>query len=206
MRAFCQPCQQSRRNKREQRQQGPQLLQQCLAPCPRQRSVHCSSSKQQDLYLILGVPYDADASDIKAAFRAKAKQLHPDVNQAADAEAAFRLLKRAHEVLSDGMLRAAHDSELREQLPEASAALRARDPRFARYNLWPSAGITHMRGLLLLLERTERRLWVYKLTRTVQSAAVALPVTWQQAAQLCCVGCVSMSADSLSWRNQRPVS
>jgi DnaJ-class molecular chaperone len=86
--------------------------------------------------VVLGVDYDADASAIKAAFRSKAKQLHPDVNQAADAEAAFRLLKRAHEVLSDSMLRAAHDTELREQLPEASAALRARDPRFARWVHW----------------------------------------------------------------------
>lgn len=31
------------------------------------------------------------------------------------------------------MLRAAHDNELREHLPEASAALRASDPRFARW-------------------------------------------------------------------------
>lgn len=98
------------------------------------RSAFCRSSKHQDLYVVLGVDYNADASAIKAAFRSKAKQLHPDVNQAADAEAAFRLLKRAHEVLSDSMLRAAYDTELREQLPEAdaSAALRARDPRFAR--------------------------------------------------------------------------
>lgn len=79
------------------------------------------------------MPYDADSDAIKAAFRAKAKLLHPDVNKAADAEAEFRLLKRAHEVLSDTMLRVAHDSELRDSLPGASAALRARDPRFARW-------------------------------------------------------------------------
>lgn len=135
MRSFCQPCQRPLRNgwEQQQRQQGPQLLQQYPAPCRRQRSIQCSSTQHQDLYVVLGVSYDADASDIKAAFRTKAKQLHPDVNKAADAETAFRLLKRAHEVLSDGMLRAAHDSELREQLPEASAALRARDPRFARW-------------------------------------------------------------------------
>lgn len=91
------------------------------------------SAARQDLYLVLGVPYDVDSDAIKAAFRAQAKLLHPDVNKAADAEAAFRLLKRAHEVLSDTMLRVAHDSELRESLGEASAALRARDPRFARW-------------------------------------------------------------------------
>jgi hypothetical protein len=109
------------------------------------RAVRCRAT-EQDLYAVLGVAYDADASAIKAAFRLKAKQLHPDVNRAADAEAAFRLLKRAHEVLSDSMLRAAHDSELRESLPAASAALRASDPRFARQVAGWQGVLVNMQG------------------------------------------------------------
>ena len=107
----------------------PSLNQHFSSRCNRLRS---RVAEKQDLYAVLGVAYDADAPTIKAAFRAKAKQVHPDVNRAPDAEAAFRLLKRAHEVLSDAMLRAAYDGELQDRLPEAGAALRARDPRFAR--------------------------------------------------------------------------
>lgn len=93
-------------------------------------------SIKQSMYEILGVSYDADAGDIRTAFRTKAKLLHPDVNKAADAAAAFRRLKRAYEVLSDSNLRASHDAQLREQVSadssDAAAALRASDPRFAR--------------------------------------------------------------------------
>jgi len=113
-----------------QRQYPRPLLQWCGARS-RNCKLRCKCARQ-DLYAVLGVAYDADASAIKAAFRARAKKQHPDVNKAADAEAAFRLLKRAHEVLSDSMLRAAYDADLQDQLPEAAAALRARDPRFAR--------------------------------------------------------------------------
>lgn len=135
MKASCQPCQRHGPPLQQQQQQSPRLLQHCAqhSTVRKPRGLRCRSSQHQNLYLVLEVPYDADASAIKQAFRAKAKLLHPDVNKAADAEAAFRLLKRAHEVLSDNMLRAVHDSELRELMPEASSALRARDPRFARW-------------------------------------------------------------------------
>lgn len=99
---------------------------------PRRTTCGCTHSSKQDLYAVLGVAYDADMATIKSAFRRQAKMLHPDVNPDPGADAAFRLLKRAHEVLSDRMLRAAYDTELQERAPEAAAVLRARDPRFAR--------------------------------------------------------------------------
>ena len=45
----------------------------------------------KDLYEILGVSRDATEAEIKKAFRHKARELHPDVNKAADAEEQFKL-------------------------------------------------------------------------------------------------------------------
>ena len=39
-----------------------------------------------DYYEVLGVARDADAKTIKRAFLKKARELHPDVNDAPDAE------------------------------------------------------------------------------------------------------------------------
>ena len=44
----------------------------------------------RDYYEILGVEKNSSKDDIKSAFRKKARQLHPDVNKAPDAEAKFK--------------------------------------------------------------------------------------------------------------------
>lgn len=62
-----------------------------------------------DYYEILGVSKDADKNEIKSAFRKKARQLHPDVNKAPDAEEKFKELGKAYEVLSDDEKRATYD-------------------------------------------------------------------------------------------------
>ena len=62
-----------------------------------------------DYYEILGVSKDADKSEIKSAFRKKARQLHPDVNKAPDAEEKFKELGKAYEILSDDEERATYD-------------------------------------------------------------------------------------------------
>jgi DnaJ-class molecular chaperone len=61
---------------------------------------------QPDFYRILGVARDADEATIKAAFRRQAKDLHPDAG--GDPEA-FRLLKLAYDILSDGSARSHYD-------------------------------------------------------------------------------------------------
>lgn len=61
-------------------------------------------------YAILGVSQHATATEIKAAYRTRAKELHPDRNQAQDASAQFRLLNKAYEVLSDPASRASYDT------------------------------------------------------------------------------------------------
>lgn len=63
----------------------------------------------KDLYEILGVSKDASESEIKKAFRRRARELHPDVNKAADAEDQFKELNEAYDVLSDPNKRAQYD-------------------------------------------------------------------------------------------------
>ena len=63
----------------------------------------------QDYYKTLGVERDADAATIKKAYRKLARKYHPDVSKEADAEAKFKQLNEAYEVLKDEEKRAAYD-------------------------------------------------------------------------------------------------
>ena len=62
-----------------------------------------------DLYNLLEVPKEATEAEIKKAFYKKARQLHPDVNKAPDAEERFKELNEAYDVLSDPNKRAQYD-------------------------------------------------------------------------------------------------
>jgi molecular chaperone DnaJ len=62
-----------------------------------------------DAYELLGVPRDADDAQIKKAFRKLARELHPDVNSEPDAEARFKEVGQAYEILSDPERRATYD-------------------------------------------------------------------------------------------------
>lgn len=64
----------------------------------------------RDYYAVLGVSRDAGDDEIKKAFRHKAKQYHPDANpDDGQAEARFKEVNEAYEVLSDEEKRAAYD-------------------------------------------------------------------------------------------------
>lgn len=63
----------------------------------------------QDYYAVLGVPRDAGAEQIKAAYRKLARRYHPDVSRAADAEARFKEIGEAYATLRDPDRRAAYD-------------------------------------------------------------------------------------------------
>lgn len=62
-----------------------------------------------DPYEILGVKPDATEEDIRAAYRALARQHHPDVNKATDAAERFNEVQQAYDLLSDPEKRAAYD-------------------------------------------------------------------------------------------------
>lgn len=63
----------------------------------------------KDYYEVMGVPREATADEIKRAYRQLARKYHPDVNKSADAEARFKELGEAYEVLKDPEKRAAYD-------------------------------------------------------------------------------------------------
>ncbi|MEP7314352.1 MAG: DnaJ C-terminal domain-containing protein [Pseudomonadota bacterium] len=63
----------------------------------------------QDYYKIMGVPRDATAEQIKKAYRKLARKYHPDVSKEKDAEARFKEVGEAYEVLHDPQKRAAYD-------------------------------------------------------------------------------------------------
>jgi molecular chaperone DnaJ len=65
---------------------------------------------KRDAYEILGVGRDASDRDIKKAFRMKARELHPDVNQDdPEAEEKFKELAEAQEILVDAEKRSVYD-------------------------------------------------------------------------------------------------
>ena len=65
---------------------------------------------KQDFYATLGVARDASADDLKKAYRKLAMQLHPDRNPGdKKAEARFKEISEAYDVLKDDQKRAAYD-------------------------------------------------------------------------------------------------
>ena len=68
------------------------------------------ATRPRDPYEVLGVPRDADDSQIKKAFRKLARELHPDVNRHdPDAEEKFKEAAEAYEILNDSERRATYD-------------------------------------------------------------------------------------------------
>lgn len=64
----------------------------------------------KDYYKVMGVPRDATEAQIKQAYRKLARKYHPDVSKEKDAEAHFKELGEAYEVLRNPEKRAAYDA------------------------------------------------------------------------------------------------
>jgi molecular chaperone DnaJ len=67
------------------------------------------ATTDRDYYELLGVARDASDADIKRAFRNLARELHPDVSDEPDAEARFKEVVEAYEVLSKSETRGLYD-------------------------------------------------------------------------------------------------
>jgi len=62
-----------------------------------------------DFYALLGVPRECSEAEVKKAYRKLAMEFHPDRNPSAGAEAKFKEITEAYEVLRDPQKRAAYD-------------------------------------------------------------------------------------------------
>src|SRR5437773_10886367 len=77
---------------------------------PPLRYIGIVAVEYKDYYKILGVPKTATEKDIKAAYRKLARKHHPDVNKNdPKAEARFKEINEANEVLSDPAKRQRYD-------------------------------------------------------------------------------------------------
>jgi hypothetical protein len=123
-----------------------------------------------DLYAELGVAATAGADEISAAFRARARELHPDANSGDPvAEARFKQLSAAYGVLSDPVRRARYDATVTTTPPAAGGAEPAPasapadaptgrvhlSARGARWALWG--------GIVLVLLGVAAAVWVVSL-------------------------------------------
>src|SRR5690554_5611588 len=66
-------------------------------------------STKRDYYDVLGVSKTASEQEIKKAYRTLAKKYHPDVSKEADAEAKFKEVQSAYDVLSDPQKKSQYD-------------------------------------------------------------------------------------------------
>ncbi len=64
---------------------------------------------KRDYYEVLGLSKGASEEEIKKAYRKLARQYHPDVNKAKDAEEKFKEVKEAYDILSDPQKRPMYD-------------------------------------------------------------------------------------------------
>jgi curved DNA-binding protein CbpA len=111
-----------------------------------------------DLYSILEVPRRANSAEIRAAYRALAKQSHPDVNAGnMEAEQRTKDINRAYEILGDPEMRAAYDVKL------------ARDRARERRSFWSAMATGAGLGSLAVL---------------LTMATLSVTVTWRQNAEI----------------------
>lgn len=102
-----------------------------------------------DLYDVLGVKPDATHDEIRAAYRQRAKQTHPD---GGGSEAEFLKVSHAHRVLGDDNLRARYDKTGKSDIePDNSEAL-IREMVLARVMQAVSAGVSERDAMRIVAD------------------------------------------------------
>jgi molecular chaperone DnaJ len=70
----------------------------------------------ENLYAILGVAPNASDDEIKKVYRSLAMRYHPDRNDAPGAEARFKAVTKAYEVLADPVKRAEYNQSVNHRI------------------------------------------------------------------------------------------
>ncbi len=97
---------------------------------------------KKDYYITLGVSRDAGEQEIKKAYRRLARQYHPDVNPGnKSAEARFKEINEAYEVLSNKESRAKYD-KYGDQWQYADQFEQARRPQTPSWDFGDAGGTT----------------------------------------------------------------
>lgn len=86
----------------------------------------------KNYYDILGVAPQSREDEIKRAYRQLAVLLHPDKNPLPEAEAAFKEVNEAYEVLSDPVARNLYNQMLTQSITAQPAAPEHRDPAYRK--------------------------------------------------------------------------
>lgn len=89
----------------------------------------------ENLYNVLGVAPNAGDDEIKKVYRSLAMRFHPDRNPAPGAEARFKSITKAYEILADPVQRAEYDQSVNHRI--------ILDPEAEAYALWRSVFLLH---------------------------------------------------------------
>ncbi|MGK5077832.1 DnaJ domain-containing protein [Janthinobacterium sp. HLX7-2] len=93
----------------------------------------------ENLYNVLGVAPNASDDEIKKVYRSLAMRFHPDRNQAPGAEARFKSVTKAYEILADPAKRAEYDQSVNHRI--------IIDTEAEAYALW--CGVFRLHGTAL---------------------------------------------------------
>lgn len=89
----------------------------------------------ENLYNVLGVAPNASDDEIKKVYRSLAMRFHPDRNAAPGAEARFKSITKAYEILSDRVKRDEYNQSVNHRI--------ILDPEAEAYALWRSVFSLH---------------------------------------------------------------
>ena len=90
----------------------------------------------ENVYNVLGVPPNATDEEIKKVYRSLAMRFHPDRNSAPGAEARFKSITKAYEILSDPVKRDEYNQSVNHRI--------ILDPEAEAYALW--RGLFNLHG------------------------------------------------------------